>query len=161
VPQTCRKSLTTYIVEAFGEFHVERREQVAVAAEAKWQRLSIQTLEETKSRYGLCQWALESGEPGACTNRTANVYCAKHNRQLEREIERSRKEKAASEVPTPREPAPAQVQVVPALEHDRNAAATGTADPRSPWTTTIRSALGTGTSCSPASRCATGARCGP
>ena len=64
-----------------------------VAAEARWQKLSVQTLEETESRWDLCQWALDSGVPGACTNRTANVYCAKHNRQLDREIERKRKAK--------------------------------------------------------------------
>ncbi len=68
-----------------------------VAAEARWQRASVQTLDETGGRFELCQWALEpSGLPGACFNRTADVYCAKHTRQLERE--QLRKQRAASEV---------------------------------------------------------------
>jgi hypothetical protein len=62
-----------------------------VAAEAKWQRLYSETLDATGSRYGLCQWDLANGLPGACTNRTASVFCAKHNRQIERESERRRK----------------------------------------------------------------------
>jgi hypothetical protein len=56
-----------------------------IAAEAKWQRLYDETLDATGSRYGLCQWDLSNGQPGACTNRTADVFCAKHNRQLDRE----------------------------------------------------------------------------
>jgi hypothetical protein len=63
------------------------------AAEARWQRLYAETLDATASRLGLCQWDLASGRPGACTNRTANVYCAKHNRQVDREAAR-RKERA-------------------------------------------------------------------
>jgi hypothetical protein len=61
-----------------------------VAAEARWQRLEIQTLDATQSRYGLCQWALEDGNPGACTRRAQSwdVYCGVHNRQLEREQQR-------------------------------------------------------------------------
>jgi hypothetical protein len=62
-----------------------------VAAEAKWQRLFDETLDSTGSRYQLCMWALDNGEYGACTNRTAGVYCAKHNRQLKRESERRRR----------------------------------------------------------------------
>jgi hypothetical protein len=68
-----------------------------VAAEAKWQRLYVQTLDATQGRYDLCQWALPSGLPGACTNRTANVYCAKHSRQLDRE----QLHRAAHEPPGP------------------------------------------------------------
>jgi hypothetical protein len=64
-----------------------------IAAEARWRRLYVQTLDET-GRYGLCQWALDDGNPGACANRTADVYCAKHNRELERELQRNRKEGA-------------------------------------------------------------------
>jgi uncharacterized Zn finger protein (UPF0148 family) len=65
-----------------------------VAAEARWQRLYDETLDSTGSRYGLCQWALDNGQPGACTRRTADVYCATHNRQLEREAEKRRRERA-------------------------------------------------------------------
>jgi hypothetical protein len=72
------------------------------AAEAKWQRLYDETLDST-GRYGLCQWDLANGHPGACTNRTGNVFCAKHNRQLDRESERRRREKdrASTSSPTP------------------------------------------------------------
>jgi hypothetical protein len=74
-----------------------------VAAEAKWQRLYDETLDATGGRFGLCQWDLSNGEPGACTNRTANVFCAEHNRQLDREAERRRREKerALTSFPTP------------------------------------------------------------
>jgi flagellar biosynthesis GTPase FlhF len=61
------------------------------AAEAKWQRLYDETLDSTGSRYGLCQWALDNGEYGACTRRTASVYCWRHNRQLDRESEQRRR----------------------------------------------------------------------
>jgi hypothetical protein len=72
------------------------------AAEAKWQRLYDQTLDSTGSRYGLCQWALDNGQPGACTRRTTNVYCWRHNRQLDREAEQRRraKERAVTSFPT-------------------------------------------------------------
>jgi hypothetical protein len=50
------------------------------AAEARWQELWDRS-------PGLCQWPLENGQPGACTRRTDDVYCARHNRRLEREIE--------------------------------------------------------------------------
>jgi hypothetical protein len=66
-----------------------------VAAEAKWQRLYDETLDATASRYGLCQWDLANGQPGACTNRTANVFCAKHNRQLDRKAAARRRRKEA------------------------------------------------------------------
>jgi hypothetical protein len=62
-----------------------------VAATARWQRLYDETLDATESKWGLCQWALEDGEPGACTRRTADVYCWVHNRQLERESEKRRR----------------------------------------------------------------------
>jgi hypothetical protein len=73
-----------------------------IAAEAKWERLYVQTLDATGSRYGLCQWDLPNGHPGACTNRTADVVCAKHMRQVDREAEQRRQERAASEASTPR-----------------------------------------------------------
>jgi DNA-directed RNA polymerase subunit M/transcription elongation factor TFIIS len=62
-----------------------------VAAEARWERLYDETLDA--GRYGLCQWALDNGQYGACTRRTAGVYCWRHNRQLDRESERRRREK--------------------------------------------------------------------
>jgi hypothetical protein len=61
------------------------------AAEAEWQRLYDETLDKTE--FGLCQWALENGQPGACTRRTANVYCAVHDRQLDREAAQRRRAK--------------------------------------------------------------------
>jgi 5-methylcytosine-specific restriction enzyme A len=70
-----------------------------VAAEARWQRLYVQTLDATGSRYGVCQWALDDGNPGACTRRTADVYCGVHNRQSERESARDRGEREAAEQP--------------------------------------------------------------
>ena len=68
-----------------------------VAAEAKWQRLYFQTLDATESRFGLCQWSLADGNPGACTRRTADVYCWRHNHQLEREAAAKRRRKANAE----------------------------------------------------------------
>jgi hypothetical protein len=74
------------------------------AAEAKWQRLYDETLDSTESRYGLCQWDLSNGEPGACTNRTTGVFCAKHIRQLDRESEKRRgrrdQQRASTSFPT-------------------------------------------------------------
>jgi hypothetical protein len=61
------------------------------AAEARWDKLFSQTLDETGGRFQLCQWPLKNDHPGACTNRTGDVFCAKHNRELEREQERLRK----------------------------------------------------------------------
>jgi hypothetical protein len=55
-----------------------------IAANARWERLYDETLDKTGSRYGLCQWELDSGQYGACTRRTSDVYCAKHSRQAER-----------------------------------------------------------------------------
>jgi hypothetical protein len=54
-----------------------------VAAEARWERLYDEALDS--GRHGLCQWALDNGQPGACTRRTASVYCWGHSRQLDRE----------------------------------------------------------------------------
>jgi hypothetical protein len=72
-----------------------------VAAEARWERLYDESLDA--GRYGLCQWALDNGQYGACTRRTTGVYCWKHNRQLERESERRRREKerASTSFPAP------------------------------------------------------------
>ena len=65
-----------------------------VAAEARWQRL----YDEASDRgWGLCQWASPSGLPGACTRRTRDVYCHVHNRQLERESERTHKAREREE----------------------------------------------------------------
>jgi hypothetical protein len=55
-----------------------------VAREVGWQELWDQT-------GGLCQWPQDDDRPGGCTNRTANVCCAKHNRQLDRDSEQRRK----------------------------------------------------------------------
>jgi len=82
-----------------------------VAAEAKWQRLYDQVSDE--GRYDLCQWALESGHPGACSNRTVEVFCAKHNRELERDIERRRRAKAREDehaVPKRTTPSPSRAR---------------------------------------------------
>jgi hypothetical protein len=64
-----------------------------IAAEARWQRLYDETLDAHGGRYSLCQWALEDGNPGACTRRTGDVYCWMHNRQLERDTVRRRRAK--------------------------------------------------------------------
>jgi hypothetical protein len=61
-----------------------------IAAEARWRRLWVETLRS--SRFGPCQWASPNGHPGACTRRTSGVYCAKHNRELEREVADQREE---------------------------------------------------------------------
>jgi hypothetical protein len=63
-----------------------------VAREARWLELWDQTLEGTGSRYGLCQWPQSDDRPGGCMRRTQGVYCAKHNRQLERGTEQRRQE---------------------------------------------------------------------
>jgi 5-methylcytosine-specific restriction endonuclease McrA len=83
-----------------------------VAAEAKWWRASEETA--MAGRYELCQWEdeIEGEYTHTCFNRSTDVFCSAHNRRIDREVERNRKERAVSEVPTPREPAPAQVQVV-------------------------------------------------
>ena len=65
-----------------------------VTAEARWWRASNETAID--GRFDLCQWSEEmDGEyTHVCFNRTrGDVYCSKHNRQLEREIERKRKAK--------------------------------------------------------------------
>jgi hypothetical protein len=79
----------------------------AVAANARWERLYEETLDATGSRWGLCQWEDEDANGDylgrRCTRRTADVYCWRHNRQLERESERRRREKerAPTSFPTP------------------------------------------------------------
>ena len=79
----------------------------AVAANARWERLEDETFDKYGGRYGLCQWEDEddSGEftGRRCTRRTADVYCWRHNRQLDRESERRRREKerASTSFPTP------------------------------------------------------------
>jgi 5-methylcytosine-specific restriction protein A len=81
-----------------------------VAAEAKWQRLYDQV--SVEGRYGLCQWDLPNGHPGACTNRTVDVFCAKHNRQLDREIQRNRKSKEREAEPSvPKQTTPSTPRV--------------------------------------------------
>jgi hypothetical protein len=66
-----------------------------VAAEARWWRASDETA--IAGRYDLCQWEDEiDGEyTHVCFNRTrSDVYCLTHNRQLEREVERDRRQRA-------------------------------------------------------------------
>jgi hypothetical protein len=78
----------------------------AVAADARWERLYDETLEKYGGRYGLCQWEDEDGSghfAHTCTRRTtADVYCWRHNRQLDRESERRRqqRERASTSFPT-------------------------------------------------------------
>lgn len=72
-----------------------------IAAEARWERLYDETLDE--GRYGLCQWALENGQNGACTRRTTDVYCWVHNRQLDRESAARKREGDANERSVPPE----------------------------------------------------------
>lgn len=79
----------------------------AVAANARWERLYDETLDKYGGRYALCQWEDEDANGNflgrRCTRRTADVYCWRHNRQLERESERRRREKErASTTPTTR-----------------------------------------------------------
>ena len=84
-----------------------------VAAEAKWWRASNETA--IAGRYDLCQWSEEMGGEytHVCFNRTTgDVYCFKHNRQLEREIERKRKAKEReSEHAAPKQTAPSTPRV--------------------------------------------------
>jgi hypothetical protein len=78
----------------------------AVATNARWERLYDEALDKSGGRYGLCQWEDEDGSGQFtgrnCTRRTADVYCAKHNHQLDRESERRRREKerASTSFPT-------------------------------------------------------------
>ena len=78
----------------------------AVAANARWERLYDETLDKYGGRYGLCQWEDEDGSGQfagrRCTRRTtADVYCWRHNRQLDRETERRRRGEGASFDVTP------------------------------------------------------------
>jgi hypothetical protein len=72
----------------------------AVAANARWERLYDETYDKYGGRYGLCQWEDEDDdgnyEGRCCTRRTADVYCWRHNRQLERETAKRRHERDAS-----------------------------------------------------------------
>jgi hypothetical protein len=64
-----------------------------VAANARWERLYAQTVDA--GRYSLCQWPLDSGEPGACTRRTTvDPFCSHHYRQVDREVERESRQRA-------------------------------------------------------------------
>jgi hypothetical protein len=70
----------------------------AVAANARWERLYDETLDKYGGRYGLCQWEDEDGSGDfagrRCTRRTtADVYCWRHNRQLDRESAARRRHK--------------------------------------------------------------------
>ena len=74
------------------EIRQQKAERAAIMAaggrparEARWQEASSRTLQKSESEYGLCQWSEETGRPGDCFLETDEVYCAKHNRQLERE----------------------------------------------------------------------------
>jgi hypothetical protein len=79
----------------------------AVAANARWERVYDETYDKYGGWYGLCQWEDEddSGEftGRLCTRRTRDVYCWRHNRQLERETERRRGEQASTVIPRPNE----------------------------------------------------------
>jgi hypothetical protein len=69
----------------------------AVAADARWERLYDETYDKYGGRYGLCQWEDEDSNGQltgrTCTRRTTDVYCWRHNRQLERETARRRRER--------------------------------------------------------------------
>jgi hypothetical protein len=75
----------------------------AVAANARWERLSDETHDKYGGRYGLCQWEDEDDdgnyEGRRCTRRTADVYCWRHNRQLERETEKRKRQREAEAQP--------------------------------------------------------------
>ncbi len=65
------------------------------AAMARWDRAFSESLEKTG--HGLCQW--EDEGPGGeylgrmCYRRTDDVYCWRHMRQSDRQIERDRRER--------------------------------------------------------------------
>ena len=71
----------------------------AFAANARWERLSEETYDKHGGRYELCQWEDEDDdgnyEGRRCTRRTADVYCWRHNRQLNREIEKRKRQREA------------------------------------------------------------------
>lgn len=78
------------------EFHAAIARGGYDAVMARWNRASDETIEKTGSRYGLCQWEDEvDGEymGRMCYRRTADVYCANHNRRLERETRKRAKER--------------------------------------------------------------------
>jgi hypothetical protein len=72
----------------------------AVAANARWERLYDETYDKYGGRYELCQWEDEDDdgnyEGRRCTRRTTDVYCWRHNRQLERETAKRRREREAA-----------------------------------------------------------------
>jgi hypothetical protein len=85
-----------------------------VAAEAKWSRAFDETLDATGGRYELCQWEdeIEDEYTHTCFNRSTDVYCAKHNRHLDREIERNRKSKEREAEPSvPKQTTPSTPRV--------------------------------------------------
>jgi len=71
------------------------------AAMARWDRASDEVLEETESRYGLCQWEDDDAEGRSmgrmCYRRTNAVYCHLHNAEVEREQARERRKREAAE----------------------------------------------------------------
>ena len=84
---------------------LEREYQAAIkrggydAVMARWDRAYSETIEKTG--YGLCQWEDEvDGEfmGRECYRRTRDdIYCWRHNKQLERESARRRREREAAE----------------------------------------------------------------
>jgi hypothetical protein len=85
-----------------------------VAAEAKWSKAFDETLDATGGRYELCQWEdeIEDEYTHTCFNRFSDVYCAKHNRQLDRESQRSRKSKEREAEPSvPKQTTPSTPRV--------------------------------------------------
>ena len=79
----------------------EQKYQAAIRAggdralEERWWRLS-EEMSAAGSRFDLCQWPTASELPGGCFNRTSNVFCAKHSRQIDREAEKRRREREAA-----------------------------------------------------------------
>ena len=55
------------------------------AKELRWNERWVRTLQTTDT--SLCQWAQSNGRPGGCFQRTdeGDVYCRKHNNQLDKE----------------------------------------------------------------------------
>ena len=90
--------------EAANARRLEREYQRAIAAggvaaaDARWERLYEETYDKYGGRYGLCQWEDEDSEGRylgrECTRRTTDVYCWRHNAQLERQAEAYRRHKA-------------------------------------------------------------------
>ena len=51
------------------------------ARELRWNERWSRTLQTTE--VSLCQWAQANGRPGGCFQKTDEVYCRKHNDQLD------------------------------------------------------------------------------